>query len=133
MSQITIIVMDMGNLFLKERERWWIWLIWSALGGLLSGYILSLTKQQLLGFVVPCLLVLSIAIWMNYMKRFEFFRAFKILFLVVSVSFTPLLLNALIPANEVAITVVKGSVLFVSGLLLSLICAWFAKRPKQYY
>lgn len=123
----------MGNLFLKERERWWIWLIWSALGGLLSGYILSLTKQQLLGFVVPCLLVLSIAIWMNYMKRFEFFRAFKILFLVVSVSFTPLLLNALIPANEVAITVVKGSVLFVSGLLLSLICAWFAKRPKQYY
>ncbi|BBN81824.1 hypothetical protein PA25_18090 [Pseudoalteromonas sp. A25] len=123
----------MGNLFLKEKERWSTWLIWGVIGCLLSSYVLSLTQQQLLAFTAPSLLVLAIAIWMNYSKRFEFFRAFKVLLFIGIFSFFPPLLDALLPIEKFSIAVFKGVLVLAMSMLLCILCAWFAKRPKQYY
>ncbi|NOU49393.1 hypothetical protein HG263_02385 [Pseudoalteromonas sp. JBTF-M23] len=123
----------MGNLFLQERERWWIWFMWGLVGCLLSSFVLSLTHQQIMGFTASSLLVLAVAIWMNYSKRFEFFRAFKVLILIYTFSFLPPLLDALLPIDKLSVAALKGGLVLAFGMLLCIFCAWFARRPKQYY
>lgn len=123
----------MGNLFLKERESWWVWCIWGVIGCVLSAYVLVSTKQQHLAFVVPSLLSVFITVWMSYSKRFEFFRAFKVLLLVVAISCVPSLADIFLPLNELAVAAFKAALVLFFVVILCVICAWLAKRPKQYY
>ena len=81
----------MGNLFLKEKENWWVWLLWSAIGAALSYYSSYVTEQVQYLFLPASFLLLVLTWWMNYSKRYEFSRAFKVLLLVGSISFAPLL------------------------------------------
>ncbi|KAF7771514.1 hypothetical protein PCIT_a4108 [Pseudoalteromonas citrea] len=123
----------MGNLFLKERESWWTWVIWGLIGSIVSTYIFSSTAEVKFALAASGLLVTVLAWWMNYSRRFEFYRALKVLLFVGGVSLLPIALNVALPSKELA-TVSFNFILVLLGLIGLCICgAWFARRPKQYY
>ena len=123
----------MGNLFLKEKENWWAWLLWSLIGAGLSFYSSYVTEQLYYLFFPAALLLLALTWWMNYSKRYEFSRAFKILLFVGSISFSPLLYTQNYSLDEITKLFVDTAFVLLSLTLVSLMGALIAKRPKQYY
>ena len=123
----------MGNLFLKEKENWLVWLMWSCIGAMLSFYIsISVERVQYL-FLPASVLLFALTWWMNYSKRYEFSRAFKILLFVGSISFSPLLYTQNYSLDEITKLFVDTAFVLLSLTLVSLMGALIAKRPKQYY
>ena len=123
----------MGNLFLKEKENWWAWLLWSLIGAGLSFYSSYVTEQLYYLFFPASLLLLALTWWMNYSKRYEFSRAFKILLFVGSISFSPLLYTQNYTLDEITKLFVDTAFVLLILTLVSLMGAFIAKRPKQYY
>ena len=123
----------MGNLFLKEKENWWVWLMWSAIGASLSYYSSYVTEQVQYLFLPASFLPLVLTWWMNYSKRYEFSRAFKVLLFVGSISFSPLLYTQNYALEELTKLFVDTAFVFLSLTFVSLMGALIAKRPKQYY
>ena len=123
----------MGNLFLKEKENWWAWLLWSLIGAGLSFYSSYVTEQLYYLFFPASLLLLALTWWMNYSKRYEFSRAFKVLLFVGSISFSPLLYTQNYALEELTKLFVDTVFVFLSLTFVSLMGALIAKRPKQYY
>ncbi|TMO55221.1 hypothetical protein [Pseudoalteromonas phenolica] len=123
----------MGNLFLKEKENWWAWLLWSLIGASLSFYSSYVTEQVHYLFIPASFLLFGLIWWMNYSKRYEFSRAFKVLLFVGSISFAPLLYTQNYALDELTKLFVDTGFVFLSLTLVSLMGALIAKRPKQYY
>ncbi|MFY8297296.1 hypothetical protein AAEU28_00610 [Pseudoalteromonas sp. SS15] len=123
----------MGNLFLKEKENWWVWLLWSAIGAALSYYSSYVTEQVQYLFLPASFLLLVLTWWMNYSKRYEFSRAFKVLLFVGSISFAPLLYTQNYTLDEITKLFVDSAFVLISLTCVSLMGAFIAKRPKQYY
>ncbi|MFC3031327.1 hypothetical protein ACFOEE_02140 [Pseudoalteromonas fenneropenaei] len=132
----------MGNLFLIEKENWRIWLAWGCFGAMLAFILLS-HRDSLPVQIHPAILALLPALvlgvlicwWMNYSKRFEYLRAFKVLLVVCSLASIPAELSyfALSTANE-HFHWLTPFMSHLGGLFLfPLLAAWIAKRPKQYY
>lgn len=131
----------MGNLFLKEREKWRLWFALGALGAFASFMIIqSIPPSETNSFklfvsALPALLLGAlICWWMQFSKRFEFWRAFKVLSVVlICASFPVLMLAKLSLEMNQALWIVPviGHMLFV--VVLTILGAWIAKRPKQYY
>ena len=123
----------MGNLFLKEKENWLVWLMWSCIGAMLSFYISTSVERVQYLFLPAFVLLFALTWWMNYSKRYEFSRAFKILLLVGSISFSPLLYTQNYTLDEITKLFVDTAFVLLSLTLVSLMGAFIAKRPKQYY
>ena len=123
----------MGNLFLKERESWWTWIIWGLIGSIVSTYIFSSTSEVKLALVASAIIVAMLSWWMNYSRRFEFYRALKVLLFVGSVSLLPIALNIVLPMKELATQAFNFTLVLLGLFCLCLCGAWFARRPKQYY
>ena len=123
----------MGNLFLKEKENWLVWLMWSCIGAMLSFYISTSVERVQYLFLPAFVLLFALTWWMNYSKRYEFSRAFKILLFVGSISFSPLLYTQNYTLDEITKLFVDTAFVLLSLTLVSLMGAFIAKRPKQYY
>ncbi len=123
----------MGNLFLKEKENWLVWLMWSCIGAMLSFYISTSVERVQYLFLPAAILLFALTWWMNYSKRYEFSRAFKILLFVGSISFSPLLYTQNYTLDEITKLFVDTVFFLLSLTLVSLMGAFIAKRPKQYY
>jgi uncharacterized membrane protein YhaH (DUF805 family) len=123
----------MGNLFLKEKENWWIWLLWALIGAVISYYSSISTEQLHYLFLPASMLLLVLTWWMNYSKRYEFSRAFKVLLFVGSISFAPLLYTQNYTLDELTKLFVDSAFVLISLACVSLMGAFIAKRPKQYY
>ena len=123
----------MGNLFLKEKENWLVWLMWSCIGAMLSFYISTSVERVQYLFLPASVLLFALTLWMNYSKRYEFSRAFKILLFVGSISFSPLLYTQNYTLDEITKLFVDTAFVLLILTLVSLMGAFIAKRPKQYY
>ncbi|MBE0368081.1 hypothetical protein J8L98_18060 [Pseudoalteromonas sp. MMG013] len=123
----------MGNLFLKERESWWVWLSWGLIGSLISTYIFSNTSEVKLALIASGVIVSALSGWMNYSRRFEFYRALKVLLFVGSLSLLPLALNVALPVKEFSVVAINFTLVSLGLFCLCMCGAWFARRPKQYY
>ncbi len=123
----------MGNLFLKERENWWTWIVWGVLGCISTGVILPHISEAWLALVSPACFLLVLTSWMNYSRRFDFSRAFKVLSCVAVMSVIPVLLEHLYPAMDPKQGIIDMALVVVVCIVLSIIGAWVARRPKQYY
>ena len=123
----------MGNLFLKEKENWLVWLMWSCIGAMLSFYISTSVERVQYLFLPASVLLFALTWWMNYSKRYEFSRAFKILLFVGSISFSPLLYTQNYTLDEITKLFVDTAFVLLILTLVSLMGAFIAKRPKQYY
>lgn len=131
----------MGNLFLKEKEKWRLWLMLGILGAIASFAILQVTPTEeslsykLLVSAAPSFVLgLLICWWMQFTRRFEYWRAFKVLTVVVLVASVPVLMLASISFefnSAVSLLPILGHILLVSTI--AMLGAWVAKRPKQYY
>ncbi|QTH71683.1 hypothetical protein [Pseudoalteromonas xiamenensis] len=132
----------MGNLFLKEKEKWRIWTSLGLFGAVCS--FLLIQQQDLLGlnelhWIALCslpslMLGVSVCWWMSYSRRFEFWRAFRVLSTVLILANLPTILAGMLKVSEakhVGLISASGFVLLL--LILTMLGAWVAKRPKQYY
>ncbi|KNC66545.1 hypothetical protein [Pseudoalteromonas ardens] len=123
----------MGNLFLKERENWWTWIVWGVLGCISTGIMLPHISEVWLALLSPACFLLILTSWMNYSRRFDFSRAFKVLSCVAVMSVIPLLLEHLYPVIDSTQGIVDMALVILMCVGLSIIGAWVARRPKQYY
>jgi hypothetical protein len=123
----------MGNLFLKERESWWTWIVWGLIGSIVNTYIFSSTSDVKFALVSSTVSLAMLSIWMNYSRRFDFYRALKVLLFVSSISLLPIALNVALPFKELASHGVNFTLVLLGFFFLCLCGAWFARRPKQYY
>jgi len=125
----------MGNLFLREKERWGLWTFWGVLGALLTNYVAMETKAPLYITLSAMSAVVLVSSWMLYSKRYDFLRALKVTAYILFVSVFPALSILIIPASHQH----RGELMLQSALFAfvaligCVICAFIAKRPKQYY
>ncbi|CCQ12058.1 putative orphan protein [Pseudoalteromonas luteoviolacea B = ATCC 29581] len=131
----------MGNLFLKEKENWRLWLCLGLFGAICS---FLLIEQQLYAnntteLIVTALspsFVLGVIMcwWMHYTKRFEFWRAFKVLVVIMSISSAPTVFMSILSLESKSIVwVIPVAGYIVSVVFLTCLGAFIARRPKQYY
>ncbi|MCF6439453.1 hypothetical protein L1077_08420 [Pseudoalteromonas luteoviolacea] len=123
----------MGDLFLKRRENWLVWITWGAVGCLICHYLLSYVSNAWFSLTSPAFLLMVLTAWMNFNKRFDFFAALKIFMVVASISVIPLLAKKVSSWEKVIHIAVDSGALFLCIVLVSVICALLARRPKQYY
>ncbi|MFY8274942.1 hypothetical protein AAEU32_12530 [Pseudoalteromonas sp. SSDWG2] len=125
----------MGNLFLKEKERWGLWTFWGAIGALITTYVAEVTQAPLYITLSALIVVVLVSTWMLYSKRYDFLRALKVTAYILAVSVLPALTLLILPASQQQRTeLMAQSLIFASiGLVGCVICALIAKRPKQYY
>ncbi|MCG7562863.1 MULTISPECIES: hypothetical protein [Pseudoalteromonas] len=123
----------MGNLFLKERENWWTWIVWGVLGCISTGIMLPHISEVWLALLSPACFLLILTSWMSYSRRFDFSRAFKVLSCVAVMSVIPVLLENLHPVIDPTQGIVDMALVILMCVGLSVIGAWVARRPKQYY
>lgn len=131
----------MGNLFLKEKEKWRLWFGLGLLGAVTSFLIIQLNtphESSFFTFLVSVVPAVSLGVvicwWMQFTKRFEYWRAFRVLALVLLLASFPVLMLAklTLEMNQVVwLLPVVGHILAV--VFVTLLGAWVAKRPKQYY
>lgn len=123
----------MGNLFLKERENWTAWIIWSLIGCAATIALSNYTNQTWMGLIAPIATVGLLTTWMSYTKRFDFSRAFKVLSTVVLVSSIPVIVEKALPAKNTVVGVIDSGIIVIAMVVASCVFAFLAKRPKQYY
>ncbi|WP_105265202.1 hypothetical protein [Pseudoalteromonas sp. T1lg76] len=125
----------MGNLFLREKERWGLWSFWGVVGAMLTTYVAMATKAPLYITLAAMCVVILVSSWMLYSKRYDFLRALKVTAYVLFVSVLPALTLLIIPATKQQRgELIMQSVLFaLIALIGCVVCALIAKRPKQYY
>ncbi|MDK1286201.1 hypothetical protein [Pseudoalteromonas umbrosa] len=123
----------MGDLFLKRRENWWVWITWGVVGCIICHYLLSNVSNAWLSLSSPAVLLVVLTAWMNFNKRFDFLAALKIFIVVASISVIPLLAKKISGWDEVIHIAVDSGSVFLCIVLVSVICALLARRPKQYY
>ncbi|PCK29728.1 hypothetical protein [Pseudoalteromonas piscicida] len=123
----------MGNLFLKERENWTAWIIWSLIGCSATVALSSYTSQVWMSLLAPILVLGLLTTWMSYTKRFDFSRAFKVLSTVVLFSSIPVIVEKVLPAKNAVIGMIDSGIIVVGMVIASCVFAYIAKRPKQYY
>ncbi|MEM0515207.1 hypothetical protein WCN91_07160 [Pseudoalteromonas sp. YIC-827] len=125
----------MGNLFLREKERWGLWSFWGVIGAMLTTYVAMATKAPLYITLAAMCVVILVSSWMLYSKRYDFLRALKVTAYILFVSVLPALTLLIIPAAKQQ----RGELIFQSvffallALVGCVVCALIAKRPKQYY
>nr|WP_231658964.1 MULTISPECIES: hypothetical protein [Pseudoalteromonas] len=125
----------MGNLFLREKEKWLTWSLWGLVGAALTLYIAMSTKTPyLVAFSAMSILVL-LTWWMQRSKRFDFGRAFKVCLYVVMLSVLPAFILVIMPSGDLnRFDLIFQVISFVSlSLLACSLCSLIARRPKQYY
>ncbi|TMP36052.1 hypothetical protein [Pseudoalteromonas rubra] len=123
----------MGNLFLKERENWWTWIVWGILGCVSTGILLPHISEVWLALLSPACFLLILTSWMSYSRRFDFSRAFKVLSCVTVMSVIPIFIEHLFPVIDPTQGIVDMAFVILVCVGVSLIGALFARRPKQYY
>ncbi|KZN30209.1 hypothetical protein N480_04490 [Pseudoalteromonas luteoviolacea S2607] len=123
----------MGDLFLKQREKWWVWIVWGVIGLLSSKLLLSLLDNTWLVLLAPITILIILTAWMNFNRRFDFIRALKILMLVGTISLIPLFEQRWNSWDQMIHIAVESGTLLISLLTISILFALLAKRPKQYY
>ncbi|WP_462158345.1 hypothetical protein [Pseudoalteromonas sp. GB56] len=125
----------MGNLFLREKERWGLWTFWGVLGALLTTYVAMATKAPLFITLGAMSVVVVVSSWMMYSKRYDFLRALKVTAYVLGVSVLPALTLVIIPASKQnrGELLMQSALFAIVALIGCVICAFIAKRPKQYY
>ncbi|MEO2265893.1 hypothetical protein [Pseudoalteromonas pernae] len=125
----------MGNLFLREKERWGLWTVWGILGALLTTYVAMATKAPLFITLSAMTVVVLVSSWMLYSKRYDFLRALKVTAYVLGVAVLPALTLVIIPASKQhrGELLIQSVVFAIVALIGCVICAFIAKRPKQYY
>ncbi|KZN50997.1 hypothetical protein [Pseudoalteromonas luteoviolacea] len=123
----------MGDLFLKQRENWWVWIVWGVIGLLSSKLLLSMLDNTWWSLLAPITILIILTAWMNFNRRFDFIRALKILMLVGTISLIPLFEQRWSSWDQMIHIAVESGTLLISLLTVSIVCALLAKRPKQYY
>ncbi|GAP75158.1 hypothetical protein W04_1677 [Pseudoalteromonas sp. SW0106-04] len=125
----------MGNLFLREKERWGLWTFWGVVGALLTTYVAMLTKAPLYITLSAMAVVVFIAIWMLYTRRFGFLRALKVSAYILCFSALPALCLLIVPAskNQRPELITQSVIFALLALIGCVVCALIAKRPRQYY
>ncbi|NUZ09285.1 hypothetical protein HUZ36_00695 [Pseudoalteromonas sp. McH1-7] len=123
----------MGNLFLKERENWTAWIIWSLIGCSATVMLSSYTSQIWMNLLAPIIVLGVLTTWMSYTKRFDFSRAFKVLSTVVLVSTIPVIIERVLPAKNAVVGMIDSGIIIIGVVVASSVFAYIAKRPKQYY
>ncbi|OCQ23258.1 hypothetical protein A7985_04765 [Pseudoalteromonas luteoviolacea] len=123
----------MGDLFLKQRENWWVWIVWGVIGFISSKLILSMLDNTWWVLLAPVTILVILTAWMNFNRRFDFTRALKILMLVGTISLIPLFEQRWSRWDQMIHIAVESGTLIISLLTVSIVCALLAKRPKQYY
>lgn len=125
----------MGNLFLREKESWFAWSIWGLVGAVISFIAASMTQQPIYILMASLAIVLILTWWMNSTKRFDFGRAFKVSFYVLTFSCLPNFMLLIVPSknlNQVEIVIQLVGFILIS-VVSCLLFSWIARRPKQYY
>ncbi|ATC94665.1 hypothetical protein [Pseudoalteromonas tunicata] len=125
----------MNNLFYRERENWFVWLLWGLVGASIGIVISIYTKNSSFSLFAVTGIIALLTWRMAKSRRFSFNRAFKVCFTVFCCSIAPLIfINALsngVFANvEVVMQVVFAAII---GVVVCLISAVIAKTPPQYY
>ncbi|WP_105189695.1 hypothetical protein [Pseudoalteromonas sp. T1lg48] len=125
----------MGNLFLREKERWGLWSFWGVIGAMLTTYVAMATEAPLYITLSAMCVVILVSSWMLYSKRYDFLRALKVTAYVLCFSVLPALTLLIIPATKQQRgELIMQSLLFaLIALIGCVVCALIAKRPKQYY
>ncbi len=125
----------MGNLFLREKENWWAWLLWGGLGAVVTLYVASVVDKLFLIPVTALAVTCLLTWWMHQTRRFDFLRAFKVVLFVLSTSIVPAFILVLLPqySGQLAELTTQVALFSLLGLCACLLCAWIAKRPRQYY
>lgn len=123
----------MGDLFLKRRENWLVWITWGGVGCIICHYLLSYVSNAWLSLTSPVLLLVLLTAWMNFNKRFDFFAALKIFMVVASISVIPLLAQKISSWEKMIHIAVDSSAVLLCIIIVSVVCAFLARRPKQYY
>lgn len=123
----------MGNLFLKHKENWWLWLFWGVIGCSLSSMALTYTSEIKLSLVAIVVFLSIVTFWLNYSKRYDFSCAFKVLFFISLFSLFPVLIDQAMPMPDMSKLAVDSLFLLLAVTSICVLCAWLAKRPKQYY
>ncbi|MBE0385608.1 hypothetical protein PLUTE_a4219 [Pseudoalteromonas luteoviolacea DSM 6061] len=83
--------------------------------------------------LAPIFILLMLAAWMNFNRRFDFIRALKIFILVGVISMLPLFEQRWHSWDQLIHMAVDSGTLLISLLTVCVLCALLAKRPKQYY
>ncbi|KZN43096.1 hypothetical protein [Pseudoalteromonas luteoviolacea] len=123
----------MGDLFLKQRENWWVWVAWGIVGLVASKLLMSVLNNVWWVMLAPIFILLMLAAWMNFNRRFDFIRALKIFILVGVISMLPLFEQRWHSWDQLIHMAVDSGTLLISLLTVCVLCALLAKRPKQYY
>lgn len=125
----------MNNLFLREKESWAVWLIWGVFAA--SAVFITATNTQNMShlFLLKFGIFAMLTWYMTYSKRFSFWRAMKISFVVFSLTIAPVLffnfeVISLLKNADIAVRV---AILFVVGAVCSLVSSLIARQPKEYY
>ncbi|ESP91068.1 hypothetical protein PL2TA16_01459 [Pseudoalteromonas luteoviolacea 2ta16] len=123
----------MGDLFLKRRENWWVWITWGVLGCIICHYLLIYVSNAWVSLSSPVLLLVLITTWMNFNRRFDFFAALKIFMVVASISVIPLMAEKFNSWEKLIHIAIDSGAVFLCIVFVSIVCAFLARRPKQYY
>lgn len=125
----------MGNLFLKEKERWGVWTLLGILGAAITTVVAAYTHDPVFISATAMVLVVLVSSWMQYTKRFFFLRALKVSLYVMTLSVLPALFSVIAPASHQQKPELIAQSIFLALLSVigCIICAYIAKCPKQYY
>lgn len=125
----------MGNLFLREKEKWLTWSLWGLVGALVTLYTAFSTQAPHLVAISSISILVVLTWWMQRTRRFDFGRAFKVCFYVLMLSILPAFILVIMPSDDLnKFDLIFQCLSFTTlSLLVCLVCSWIAKRPKQYY
>ena len=125
----------MGNLFLREKEKWLTWSLWGFVGAVITLYTAFSTQTPHLIAMSSIGIVVILTWWMQRTRRFDFGRAFKVCCYVLVLSILPAFILVLVPSDDLNRydLIFQGLSFVTFSLLVCLLCSWIAKRPKQYY
>lgn len=125
----------MGNLFLREKESWFVWSVWGVFGALFTLYVTINTDKSYFFMACPTGVIVLLTWWLQQSKRFDFARAYKICSYVLLITLSPAFIFIFILNNKLSQfdLMLQSGVLIGVSLLVCLICSLIARRPKQYY
>lgn len=125
----------MNNLFYREKENWLLWAVWGIFGASFTAGLAIYSKSTQVSLIAISTIIILLTWQMAASKRFSFNRAFKVCFTVFSLSVSPLLfINSVNDGlfGDLQLGIQLGFFV-VSGLVICMISAIFARTPPQYY
>lgn len=125
----------MNNLFRREKENWWLWILWGITGAVALFYTAKITHSFAYPIAALAALLIFLTWWMSYSKRFSFWRALRGLLIVFNIACAPLLFF-----NFESMPLLSGAdlgariiMLLGLGIVAATVCSFIAKQPRQYY